>query len=178
MTIEEYLEFCSTHPNERYELLDGQLIMQAGGSVNHARIASNINGILSNKLQGNCEAFTSDVIFKLPSGNIVLPDVTVTCDERDHTNDEYIQYPSVVFEVLSPGTENIDRGRKFTEYRDCPSIQEYVMVNIKIPLIELFRREKKDMWTYHMFRPDDIVPLKSIGINLPVNDVYKRVLFQ
>ena len=46
MTVEEYFELCRNNPDVRYEYIDGQVTMLAGGSLNHARIAANINRIL------------------------------------------------------------------------------------------------------------------------------------
>ncbi len=59
----------------------------------------------------SCQVLNSDAIFKLLFGNCVLPDMIVTCDERDHNSNKYIEYPSIVFEALSPGNESIDRGQ-------------------------------------------------------------------
>ncbi len=50
ITVEEYFELCRSNPDVRYEYIDGQVTMLAGGSLNHARIASNINRILGNLL--------------------------------------------------------------------------------------------------------------------------------
>jgi len=44
MTVEEYFKLCRNNPDARYEYIDGQVTMLAGGSLNHARTATNING--------------------------------------------------------------------------------------------------------------------------------------
>jgi len=178
MTIEEYFELCRNSPDTRYEYIDGQVIMLAGGSLNHARIATNVNGILRNLLRGGpCQAFTSDATLQVGAGRYVLPDITVTCDERDHQGNDYLQYPCLLFEVLSPGTEDIDRGRKFTYYRNMPTIREYVLINSLEVCVELFRREKKTLWTLHLFGIDDEITLTSIGVTLSVHEIYENVMF-
>jgi Uma2 family endonuclease len=177
MTVEEYFELCRNSPDARYEYIDGQAVMLAGGSLNHARIAANLIGMLQNLLQGDCQAFTSDAIVKIPSGCYVLPDVTITCDERDHEDNECLLYPCVVFEVLSPGTEAIDRGKKLNYYRACPTIKEYVLVNTREPLVELYRREKHPLWTYRTFEQDDELILTSVNIALPIRTMYRNVIF-
>ena len=45
------------------------------------------------------------------------PDVTVSCDENEAENALYS--PRVVFEVLSPGTEAIDRTEKLAAIVSC-----------------------------------------------------------
>jgi Uma2 family endonuclease len=177
MTVEEYFEFCRSNPDARYEYIDGQVTMLAGGSLNHARIATNINRALGNRLDGGpCQSLSSDATLQVAAGRYVLPDVTVTCDERDHQDNDYLQYPCLLFEVLSPGTEDIDRGRKFTYYRNIPTVQEYVLVNSVEVAVELFRREKKTLWTLHLFGMDDEIILTSVGVTLSVQEIYRKVV--
>jgi len=178
MTVEEYFELCRSNPDMRYEYIDGQVTMLAGGSLNHARIAANIIGELRNLLRGGpCEPFTSDAALRVAASRYVLPDVAVTCDERDHQDNDYLQYPSLLFEVLSPTTESADRGRKFAYYRNIPTVREYVLVNSLEASVELFRREKNTLWTLHLFGIDDEVTLTSIGVTLTVREIYRNVVF-
>ena len=144
MTVEEYFALCRSNPDARYEYIDGQVTMLAGGSLNHARIATNVNGMLRNLLRGGpCQAFTSDATLQVAVGRYVLPDLAVTCDERDHQDNDYLQYPCLLVEVLSPSTEAVDRGKKFTYYRNLPTVREYVLINSLEVSVELFRREKQ-----------------------------------
>jgi Uma2 family endonuclease len=176
-TVEEYFEFCRNSPDARYEYIDGQIIMQAGGKLDHARIAASINGMLQYLLRDGCQALTSDAIVKVSSARYLLPDATITCDERDNGNNDYVQYPCVVFEVLSPSTEVVDRGKKLNYYRECPTIKEYVLVNTREPLVELYRREKHPLWTYRTFGLDDELILASVNLSLPLRTIYKNVTF-
>ncbi len=179
MSFDQYLELCRNNPDTHYEYDHGQVTMLAGGKLDHSRIAKNIIAALDTLLHNSsCEVFTSDAVVRLPAGRGVLPDVTVTCDQRDHRNNDYIQYPCLIFEVLSPSTEAVDRGRKFNDYRACPTIKEYVLVNTHEPLIEYYQREKEPMWSYYTFGADQELPLTSIGVTLSVNAIYKNVLFQ
>jgi Uma2 family endonuclease len=177
MTVEEYFELCRNSPDTRYEYIDGRVTMLAGGKLDHSRIAANINGILQFSLSNGCQALTSDAMVKLSSTRYVLPDITITCDERDHENNDYIQYPCVVFEVLSSSTEAIDRGKKLNYYRACPTIKEYVLVNTREPLVELYRREKHPLWTYRTFEQDDELILTSVNMALSVRAIYRNVVF-
>ncbi|MBE3560217.1 MAG: Uma2 family endonuclease [Ktedonobacteraceae bacterium] len=83
-----------------------------------------------------------------------------------------IRYPRVIMEVLSPSTEATDRGRKFLYYRECPSVQEYVMVDSQSILIEVYRREE-DGWKLHTFRAGDTVKLESLDLQFSVDTVYR-----
>ncbi len=177
MTVEEYFELCRSNPDVRYEYIDGQVTMLVGGSLNHARIAANINRALGTLLRGGlCQTLTSDAGLQLTTSRYVLPDITVTCDERDHQDNDYLQYPCLLFEVVSPSTEAADRGRKFAYYRNLPTVREYVLVNSMEVSVELFRREKNTLWTLHVFGVDDEIALVSVGVALSVQEIYEDVV--
>ncbi|TMC18693.1 MAG: Uma2 family endonuclease [Chloroflexi bacterium] len=177
MTVEEYFELCRNSPDIRYEYIDGQAVMLAGGTLNHARIAKNIIVALESFLHNRaCQSFTSDAIVKVPSGRYVLPDVTISCDERDHEDNECLLYPCVIFEVLSPATETFDRGRKFAFYQECSTIREYVLVSSQELRVEVFHRENEHMWTYRVFRQGEEVWLLSLDVRLSVRDIYRNVV--
>ena len=84
-------------------------------------------------------------------------------------------HPRIAVEVLSPSTEAYDRGEKFTYYRECSTIQEYILVNTQRPFIELFRREANNFWTYHAFESGDEVELASLDVRFPVIEIYRKV---
>ena len=182
MTVEEYLELERNSPGVRYEYHDGWVTMMAGGILNHNRISFTIAKILDGLLSdGSCIVYTSDSDFDsklaLSSTHYIYPDVTVTCDTRDRGNVDAILSPRLIVEVLSPGTEARDRGEKFAWYRELATIQEYVLVNAREPLIDVFRREKAKLWTLHIFGPEDDVLLASLNIRFSLSDLYKGITF-
>lgn len=59
------------------------------------------------------------------NGPFTYPDVSVSCDDRDRTAQQFMQFPCLIVEVLSPGTEAYDRGGKFAVYRRLESLQEW-----------------------------------------------------
>lgn len=178
MSVEEYLQLEVNSVERKYEYIDGVVTMLAGGTPNHSLIAANITGILYNLLRGSpCRVYSSDIIVRLSEKCYVHPDVTVSCDQRDQGRNDFIQYPSLVVEVLSPSTESRDRNEKFTSYRDNPTIQEYMMVNTDQKIVEIYRREKKKLWSYIIFQADDEVELTRLGIHFSVTDIYENILF-
>src|SRR6266700_881031 len=113
MSVEQYFELEESSPDTRYEYLDGYVYMMSGGSANHATIAGNIHAILRSLLRGGpCRAYNSDMKVLISEKRYFHPNVTVTCDPRDRGTANFIQSPRLVVEVLSPGTEARDRGRK------------------------------------------------------------------
>jgi Uma2 family endonuclease len=178
MTVQEYFQLEQSNPETRYEFIDGHVTMLAGGTLNHATIAANVIITLGTLLRGSpCHVFTSDARVQLAEQRYVYPDASVSCDEQDRGESNVIRSPRLVVEVLSPGTEAYDRGRKFAYYRSCPSIQEYLLIDSQQHAVELYRREKQTFWTFQAFDSGDTVELTSIRVKFPVNALYDNVLF-
>ncbi|GAC1520936.1 MAG: Uma2 family endonuclease [Ktedonobacteraceae bacterium] len=178
MSVEEYLEMDRSSKEARYEYIDGYVRLLAGGTLDHATIGLNIASLLRNLLRGSsCRVFTSDARVRISETRYVYPDVTVSCDGRDRGRVDIIEHPRLVVEVLSTSTEDYDRGRKFTYYRECPTIQEYVLVNTEYNAVEVCRHEKNSRWSFHVFEPGDDVELVSLAVHFPVSAVYDDVTF-
>jgi len=180
MSVEEYLALDSSSPDARYEFIDGIVTMLAGDTINHSRISVNLIVALDGLLRGkSCMVCNSDMRLEISATRYVYPDISVSCDPRDQEQGDRdsIQYPCIVFEVLSASTEAYDRGRKFDYYRACPTLREYVLVDTQQQAIDLYRRQTENLWTFHPFRSGDEVELKSINVHFPIDSVYENVSF-
>jgi Uma2 family endonuclease len=178
MSVEEYLQLDRSSIDTRYEYIDGHVIMMAGGTLDHATISANIISVLRNLLRGSpCRVFTTDARVRISETRYVYPDVSVSCDTQDRGRVDIVQFPRLIVEALSPSTEATDRGRKLAYYRQCPTVQEYMLVNYQYPSVELYRREKNTLWTYHVLEDDDDIELASLGVRFPVTAVYEDVVF-
>jgi Uma2 family endonuclease len=175
MSFEEYLALVERDSEHAYEYLDGRVYMMTGGSPDHAIIGSNLIGVLQAFLRGrHCIVYNSDVYVQLSEHYRVCPGVTVSYDPRDRGAQEVIRYPSFIVEVLSPTSEARDRGQKSLQYRSCPNIQEYLLISSEFPLVEVFRREKQGFWSLYTLGLDDTIELHSLGLRLPVADLYEN----
>lgn len=180
MSVAEYLALDRDSIDVRYEYIDGHVYMLAGGTIDHGTISANLIGILYQQLRGGpCRPFTSDVKVRISESRYVYPDATVSCDERDRGQVDTLQYPRLIVEVLSPSTEAYDRGKKFSYYRACPTIAEYVLVDSQRQAVEVYRREQDHaFWRYASFGPGEQVELASISVKFPVADLYENVALQ
>src|SRR3989454_9525370 len=173
MSVEDYLILNRNSKDTRYEYLDGELRMLAGGSPDHSIIIANLTATIKGRLKSSqCRVYNYDVQLKLSEKRYVFPDITISCDERDRNQKETIHYPLVVVEVLSPTTEATDRGKKAAYYRACPTIQEYVMVDSEEVFVEVHRREE-GRWTINTFEPGDTITLESLGILFSIEEAYE-----
>ena len=177
MTVEEWRELERSSHDVKHEYIDGRVYAMAGGSLAHGRIASNALRAIEDALAGAgtpCNAYNSDVAARLSPRRYTYPDISVTCDEHDQATPDKteVQYPRVIVEVLSDSTEAYDRGRKFTYYRDCPHVHDYVLIASKYQAVEVYRRTVSQ-WTYDAYGPSDEVELASLGVRLSVAALYR-----
>jgi Uma2 family endonuclease len=177
-TIEEYHKIEEENPDCKFEYIDGEVRIMAGGTYEHMKIAVNLVTILNIHLEDSvCQVVNSD-IHVLPTGRdnpSYLPDVTVTCNPEDyHPDAKAIRFPSLIIEVLSQSTELIDRNEKLRAYHTCPSMQEYLIASTQRREIEAYRRREDGEWHKTVYRAEDTIPLVTIGLNIPMNTIYRR----
>jgi Uma2 family endonuclease len=169
---------------EKHEYRDGQILLMAGGTINHSLIVANVIREIGNLLAGKpCRVFDSNLRVGVPRKVLyTYPDVTVICGrhEPDPNDDagETINNPRLIVEVLSPSTEGYDRGEKFNRYLQLASLQEYVLVSQNVPRVETYFRQADGTW---LFTPvsglEAAAKLRTVEIELPLAGVYAGVEF-
>lgn len=151
-TYDEYLAY-ERDSGRKHEYVDGLILAMAGGSRRHSALASRISAALEAARRSDCVAFQSDQKVRiLATGRATYPDVSMVCgaiegDPADPSG-ATITNPTVVVEVLSPSTEEDDRGPKWQDYQLVPSLREYVLVSQAEPRIERFVRLDSGAWEY------------------------------
>ncbi|PZO36786.1 MAG: hypothetical protein DCF19_20630 [Pseudanabaena frigida] len=178
MNYEEYLAWEATQ-EVRHEYFNGEAIAMAGGTRSHNRISGNCFKLLDDVLANHqCEVYISDVKVQIqPRKKYFYPDVVVTCDERD-AEPQLVLFPCLIIEVLSPSTEACDRGFKFEQYRKSESLQEYVLVQVEQPLVEVFQRNQEGKWLFSEYGLGDRLFLQSIKVEIAVSDLYRQIQFE
>jgi len=172
MTVAEYLQFEETDTENRYEYIDGQVSMLAGGTFDHSTISGNIYSILRGLLRGtSCRVYNSDIKVQISQKRYFHPDVAVTCDPRDRGTGDLLQSPQVIFEVLSPSTEISDRTWKLQNYLALATMEEYILVNTKSLKMETYHKEN-GRWIYDIYEAHATVILPSISVQFPLRDAY------
>lgn len=179
VTFAEYIAFEES-VEEKHEYRSGEIVAMAGGSVEHGRLTARLAFVLGRQLEGRpCETFSSDTRVRvLATGLATYPDLSVVCGklERDPEHKNTMTNPVVLVEVLSPSTEAYDRGDKFYDYKQIPSLKEYVLVSSTRRRIEVFRRQADGSWTYHDTAEKGAAELTSIGCKLDLDEVYRNPL--
>jgi Uma2 family endonuclease len=177
MTVDEYLEL-ERHSDVKHEYIDGYVYAVAGGTSAQSVISANIIALLRPHLRGGpCRVRTSEMRVRLSATRYVYPDVSVSCDERDHVNSEQdeIHYPRLVVEVLSRTTQDYDRTDKFDLDRGCAALQDYVLVSTRRQSVHVYSRGDDGVWLLRPFGPGDDVLLPSIDFRTPIAALHEDV---
>ncbi len=176
MSVDEWRELMF-NGHLKYEYIDGRVYLMSGGTANHARIGINVVRVLEDALgNGPCNVYNSDLSVRLSETRYTFPNATVTCDEHDQGEEDMVQSPRLIVEVLSDSTEAYDRGKKFAFYRQCPTIEEYVLIATDHQAVEVFHRTPEGWSAYRarLYSPGDTVEITSLGISFPLADLYRR----
>ncbi|MGQ0505269.1 MAG: Uma2 family endonuclease [Myxococcaceae bacterium] len=175
-TWRQYLSF-ERSTDAKHEFFDGEIFAMAGGTPEHAALAAAVIAQLSAGLEGKpCRSYTSDLRIRvLATGLATYPDVSVVCGqpEYDPDADDTVVNPVVLVEVLSDSTEDYDRGEKFENYQRIASLQEYVLVSQREPLVEVFRRDGES-WQRTEARRGKLL-LHFVGATLDVDRLYAGI---
>lgn len=184
MTPQEYLVWEEEQPL-RYEYLNDEVVAMTGGTIPHNQVAVNLAALLKAHLRGRgCKVLTSDAKVGISEqGPFHYADVSVTCDERDRSARQYIRYPCLVAEVLSPSTEAVDRGYKFRQYRRIETLREYLLIDPDRLSLECYRLNERGNWElFHSFvggfeadAEDCEVELTSVGLRFALSLLYEEV---
>jgi Uma2 family endonuclease len=181
-TIEQYIELEKSS-EERYEYFAGEVFAMAGGSLNHSLIGTNISRAIGNRLSGKpCIALNSDIRVKVPADPPYrYPDATVVCGEpvtENYFGQVMLVNPILLVEVLSPSTKDYDKDEKFIGYQSIESFQEYLLVAQDHPHVTRYVRQADNQWVRSDFIGlDNAVELKSLGVTLPLSEIYQGVQF-
>ena len=138
LTLADYL---ATPEDQRYQLLDGELILAAAPSVMHQKIVLLLCRIIATfaeaRNMGTVLISPADVV--LSEYDVVQPDILFVAKERSAiiTEANIQGAPDLVVEVLSPSTEEYDRGYKLTLY-SRHGVREYWLVDPAAERVEVF----------------------------------------
>lgn len=182
VTLAEYRAIAETS-EERYEYCNGEMIVMSGGTATHSAIAINILVYLGFLLRDtDFRLYNSDLRVWIPEYHCgTYTDLMAVNPEPEFNGDrtDEILNPLFIVEVLSPSTEAYDRGDKFRKYRSIPSFREYLVVSQTELYVEQYvRLEQGDRWQLQTYdQLDQIITLESLKVELPLQEIYRRVNF-
>ena len=180
-TLDEYFEL--EYKSEfKHEYHDGKIIRCAYTSESHGIIVHNLDFLLGSCLRHtDCQIFTGDrMLYTEQCKSIFYPDLILICGKRENyqysKNMVATKNPTVLIEVLSATTYDVDKSKKMRCYRKIPSLKQYILVEQDFKMIEVFERDNNKRWTAKIFEEEDDI-LKIGDCEIPLKEIYYKVEF-
>ncbi len=176
-TIDEYLQF-DLESIVRHEYLAGQIYPVLGDSHNLKIIGENLFARLRTHLYGtDCQVFASDMKIRIePTNAFYYPEVSVIRGTQDR--EVYFKTsPCLIAEVISPTTERIDRNEKLFNYRQLPSLREYILVHQSEIKVEIYHKVYRNNWLLETLTQGSTLKLQSVNVEITMAEIYEDVEF-
>lgn len=181
-TVAEYLEL-ERGSEIKHEYFDGRIWplgeppQESADPAHHDVIVRNILHALTQALRATRYRVTSPARVQDTCMQLHLSDVCVARDVCEPAPENIEVDPRAIVEVLSPSTENDDRGNKFENYQAIRSLREYVLVHQDRMRVEHFSRgEGCDEWVLRIFNgPASAVQFPTIGCRLALSEIFAKI---
>jgi Uma2 family endonuclease len=171
ITVDEFLSWDGD-PNQRYELISGEIVAMSPPSNRHALIAANVIGEIRQRIAPPCKVLSeAGVHLSWRDDAYYQPDIAVTCSSLN--DDRWgVPDPVVIVDVVSPSTKAHDRSVKLVDYRHIASVREIVLVSNTEKRVEHWRRVGNG-WSVLDLEATDHISLDVIGFDIPVEALYE-----
>lgn len=178
ITEEEYRD-AEEIASQKHEWFEGELFPMPGGTNNHTILVGNIYSVAKNAARGtNYRARNSEQRVKVAATGLeTYPDAVVFEHPGSYIGrgSSTLLTPKVIFEVLSQSMEKYDRRGKWEQYKRIETFTDYVLIDQESISVEHFARHENG-WNYRLFiRRSDVLTIDSIGISLPLSEIYEEL---
>jgi Uma2 family endonuclease len=131
MKVDEFLAWSQRQPDDRYELVDGEIVAMTRDTVRHnqAKLAAACalqDAVRRARLPG--VVFIDGIGVPIGERSLRMPDVLVLCGAEPDPEAVIIECPLIVVEVGSPSNERDHTGTKLVDYFSVASIRHYLIV--------------------------------------------------
>lgn len=183
VSVDEYLDRELAEDRAggpRAEYANGEVREMSGASEEHNLICWNVGSVLRTIFRGKpLVAYPSHMRVRVAAeGPFYYPDIAIARSPARILKDRgsTLLDPVAVFEVLSSSTERIDRGEKLESYGRIASITDYVLIAQDEPRVDHYSRQPDGSWRLVILKDlAEALSLPSIGVDLPLAEVYDRV---
>lgn len=176
LTEEQYLAI-EQNAVVKSEFHDGQMFAMAGGSPNHSLVANNMGAELRGQVPSSCRVLNSNLRIKIPAHRLyTYADCSVICGEPELAG-EAVLNPVLIVEVLSPSTQDYDRGEKFAMYRTIASLREYIIVHQDRRYVEHHSKQADGTWLLRdCAGPESAIVIPHLNVRFPLDALYAGAL--
>lgn len=161
-----------------YEFDGTKPVPIAGWTAGHSRVSGNIVVALSTRLGKARHEVLRLAGMETTNQAVRYPDVLVSHSKADNKA-HLVADVSIVFEVVGPGSEYVDRIAKVREYAKVLSVRRYVIVeSCGIGLTVMERSSPDQVWQTTVLTGEDILRMPEIGVEIPVAEIYDGIDFE
>jgi Uma2 family endonuclease len=177
MTVDEFYEFTDRRPDEeKWELIDGEPILNAAPSRLHQGIVKNVLFALTlreRELSAAWEVLPGLGVRVSETNRpepdvIILPRTSASTDLASRDRSDVL----VAFEVLSPSTKDRDLRWKRAAYTSLASLSHYVVLAQDAVEVVVFARDNGFV-ERRLRSLGDSVEVPGLGISLPLAEIYR-----
>jgi Uma2 family endonuclease len=131
MNVDEFLAWSKRQPDDRYELVDGEITAMTRDTVRHNRTKFAVAQTLEGAVRAAglpCLVLIDGVGVAINDKTLRIPDVLVQCGAEPDPDALIVESPLIVVEVVSPSSERDDIGAKLIDYFAVASTRHYLII--------------------------------------------------
>ena len=171
MNVDEFLVWSERQPDDRYELVDGEIILMTRDTIGHNRAKfapclALYNAVLAAKLP--CQVFIDGVGVKINEKTLRIPDVVLHCRAELDPKGMIVESPVIAVEVVSPSSERDDIDSKFIDYFAVASVCHHLILFPEKRAVVHHERNATGKIESRIVRDGDIA-LDPPGLSVSVN---------
>jgi Uma2 family endonuclease len=170
MKVDEFLAWSARQPDDRYELVDGEVVAMTRDTVRHNRTKFAACRALDDAARAAglaCVVLIDGVGVAINDRTLRIPDVLVQCGAEPNPDALIVESPLIVVEVVSPSSERDDVETKLVDYFSVASIRHYLIVFSEKRVVVHHRRNDGGDIATRIAHDGDIV-LTPPGMAVPV----------
>ena len=171
-----YKDYCATPDDERYELLNGNLMMVPAPNRKHQKVLSRLDRKLGDFTEehGLGEVYVAPFDVFLSDTDVVQPDLLFISRAREHTlTDANVRgAPDLVIEILSPSTADRDLGYKRDLYGRHGVLEYWIVDPIGETVAVHQQRDGKLELAETVGRLDTLQTALLEGLQLKLDDIF------
>lgn len=186
MTKAEFFAWAE-HQDMPYELVQGVPVplhweldadnrprAMAAGTDRHHDLIVTVAVAIKRRAPPGCRVLAGGAAVTTGQETVREPDILLACgDRRDGPRET--QDPTLIVEVLSPSTANIDRGEKLLEYQERESVREIWLMDSTRRRVTIHTRGEGDLWLSRNVIGRGTFVSPTLGDTIPLDELYEGV---
>ena len=178
-TVEDFYAFTDRRPDEeKWELIEGELVLNASPAGFHQQIVTNILFSLTGQLRASGGRWTAIPGIGALVSNTSRPEPDVMILPRLGSRAQGAKRDTaeavVLFEITSPSTADRDLKWKRAAYTGMPKLTHYVVIAQDAVDVVVFAREN-GFAEHRLNSVDAAVAIPALDIALPLSEIYRDI---